>query len=159
MVKKLIFLTLVLAFCASAQVSTSLVTRSVKFLDGSLPAAYIYTSPNDTAKDSTVYIKRFQYDLGGRPVFYGLNEVVKSDTFSLKLALDGSPDSTTWYAVDSVTVTPQITGQYIKNIDLSLIRYPYWRLRYSTATTALRGNATPTGQFNFFVVTNLRERF
>lgn len=157
MFKKLLIGSIFYLLPLLAQVSTTNKITTIKFDDGSDPAAYIYTSPSDTANDSVVYIKPFRFDLGGRTIMYGLNQTVKADTFTLKLALDGSVDNATWYAVDSISVTPQIVGQYMKNLDATLIRYPYWRLRYPVANTKLRGD-TNGGTFSFFVQTNLKER-
>ena len=117
-------------------------------------------SGNLIAYDSVRYILNMAYDLGGRPLVYGLQQDALSDTIDLQLVLEYSVDNVTFYGIDSLNITtPETVGQYIKNVDLTLVRFPYWRLRFGGATSLLAGNIANAGRFSIFVVTNLLERW
>lgn len=153
--------TLDMYFSANPYTSGSSVqVTSLVSSDGN-PFAKIRTYPTYIAYDSVVYISpTMKYDLGGRVIHYGLQQEVGADTVNLVLALDGSPDGTTWYGVDSLAIgTPETAGQYQKIADLSLFRYPYWRFRYSTATALLHGDMTAAGRFYFWAVANFLVRY
>lgn len=158
------FLFLILGFfvwqsALVAQISTTLKTTSIKFLDGSTPMAYIYTYPADTAKDNTWFIKNFRYDLSGRQIVYGIDITQLWDTLNANLVLEASVDSANWNGIDSLTtIALQTVAHKEKAVNLATQQWAYWRLRLGVGNAAYHGNILNPGAIKFFILTDLFER-
>jgi len=160
LITTILALVLVTAVVCQSQTAGDWTFSSKKLIHG-MPFVKMTITTADTARDTALYLHDINADLGGRTLTYGMTINDSLNTLTRLLVLSYSPDSVAWVPIDSLSVTLQLEGTYQKNVDLTLYRYPYWRLRLGAGALAdsLRGLVVQDGDFNMWYLTNLQERF